>query len=310
MKTRVLACGLIVALFVQAAASQERAARARSKSNYPPEFPHAKAEVYKTVGDVKLKLFIFNPEGHKPTDKRPAIVFFFGGGFRGGSPAQFLEQCNYLALRGMVAITADYRVSSRHNTTPADSVQDGKSAMRYVRMNAARLGIDPDRIVASGGSAGGLIAACVGVISDLDKGDEETPVSYTPSAMVLFNPAIMGKSSIRKPDASGRPAFTKEIMAYYHVREGLPPSIMFFGTDDRLLGGAEEFREAALKKGNRCELLTWEGVGHGFFNFNRNNNREFLATLEAADRFLASLGYVKGEPTVDQVIEAAVNPGD
>jgi acetyl esterase/lipase len=112
----------------------------------------------------------------------------------------------------------------------------------------------------------------------------------------------MGKSSIRKEE-SGRPSFTKDIMPYYHVREGLPPSIMFFGTLDRLMGGAVEFREAAVEKGNRCELLTWEGVGHGFFNLGRNKNVEFVATLKAADKFLASLGYLEGEPTVEQFMK-------
>ncbi|MHC4181471.1 MAG: alpha/beta hydrolase, partial [Planctomycetota bacterium] len=232
-----------------------------------------------------------------------AVVFFFGGGFRAGTPAQFLRHCEYFSSRGMVAITADYRVRSRHKTTPADSVEDGKSAMRYVRANAGRLGIDPQRIVASGGSAGGMIAACVGTIRDAGKNDQEKSVSYTPNAMVLFNPAIMGKTGIKRADAAGRPSFTKDILPYYHVRKGLPPSIMFFGTEDRLLGGAEEFREAALEKGNRCELLTWKGVGHGFFNFGRNKNVEFVATVKAADKFLASLGYLEGEPTVDQFMK-------
>lgn len=303
MKARLVMWALVL-LVAGAAAAQQRSQSKQSRPSGhqpqvgPPEFPNARAEVYKTVGEVKLQLFVFTPEGHKPTDKRPAIVFFFGGGFRQGSPRQFEKHCEYLASRGMVAITADYRVSSRHNTEPADSVQDGKAAMRYVRANASRLGIDPNRIVASGGSAGGLIAACVGVVADLDKDDQDTSVSYTPNAMVLFNPAIMGTSSVRN-DESGRPRFTKDIMPYYHVREGLPPSIMFFGTEDRLLGGAEEFRAAALEKGNRCELLTWEGVGHGFFNLGRNDNIEFVATLKAADKFLASLGYLEGEPTVD-----------
>ena len=117
------------------------------------------SEVYKTIGDVKLKMHIFYPEDHKPTDKRPAIVFFYGGGWKGGSVGQFGNQSRYLASRGMVAMCAEYRTQNRHKTTPFECVIDGKSAVRWARKNAARLGIDPGKIAAGGGSAGGHVAA-------------------------------------------------------------------------------------------------------------------------------------------------------
>ena len=119
---------------------------------YPPEIRDAKVEVYKTLGDVRLNLYIFNPPGSAPSAKRAAIVFFFGGGWNSGSPAQFETQCRHMASLGMVAIAADFRVGSRHNSTAADSVRDAKSAIRYVRSNAAvwesirsasRLGVAP-----------------------------------------------------------------------------------------------------------------------------------------------------------------------
>ena len=100
------------------------------------ELPGSRAEVYKTIGDVKLKIYIYEPKGHKAGAKRPAIVFFFGGGWRGGTPRQFLEHCRYLASKGMVAMTADYRVSSRQGTKPFHCVRDGKSAVRWIRQNA------------------------------------------------------------------------------------------------------------------------------------------------------------------------------
>ena len=128
-------------------------------------------------------------------------------------------------------------------------------------------------------------------------------------AMVLFNPAIMGKTAIERTNPDGSPAFPKTIMPWHHVRKGLPPSIMFYGIDDRFIAGAKEFRQAALGKGNRCELVTWEGVGHGFFNFGRQGNKHFVETLRAADKFLASLGYVKGGPTVDEFVAKRINRG-
>ncbi|MBT3567351.1 MAG: carboxylesterase family protein, partial [Opitutae bacterium] len=102
---------------------------ALGKTPYPPKLTDAREEVYKTIGDTKLKLWIFEPEGHKKSDKRPAVVFFFGGGWRAGTPGQFEMQCKYLASRGMVALTAHYRVSTRHGTKAAACVEDGKSAV-------------------------------------------------------------------------------------------------------------------------------------------------------------------------------------
>ena len=102
--------------------------------------------VYKKVDGVELKLHIFQPDDFKQTDKRPAIVFFFGGGWVSGSPSQFYPHSAYLASRGMVAMAADYRVKNRNKTTPFECVRDGKSAIRWVRGHAAELGIDPERI--------------------------------------------------------------------------------------------------------------------------------------------------------------------
>ena len=83
-----------------------------------------RVDVYKTASETELKVFIFEPDGHKTKDKRPCAVFFFGGGWTGGTPTQFYPHCAYLASRGMVAI-ADYRVKSRQKTTPFECVKDG-----------------------------------------------------------------------------------------------------------------------------------------------------------------------------------------
>lgn len=131
-------------------------------------------ETYKSVEGTILKLHVFEPEGWKATDKRPTIVFFFGGGWSGGDAKQFYQQAEALSQRGMVAFSADDRVSSRNKTTPLECVKDAKSAVRWIREHAAKLGVDPDRIVASGGSAGGHIAAYTGVIEGHDEAGERT----------------------------------------------------------------------------------------------------------------------------------------
>jgi acetyl esterase len=273
-----------------------------------PTFPGARVEIYKTIGPVSLDIHIFEPEGHRPSDRRPAIVFFFGGGWRSGQPRQFEQQCRYLASRGMVAMTADYRVSSRHHTQVKECVQDAKSAIRWVRTHAARLGIDPDRIAAGGGSAGGHLAACTALIHGFEEPGEPTDVSSAPNALVLFNPAIaLGPFEGMRPRNDDRAAALPERMGTdpvnlspaHHVRPGLPPTIQFFGTDDPLLEGARYFHQQMEEAGNRSELLTYRGQGHGFFNYGRGDNARFRETLAAADRFLGSLGYLEGPPRVN-----------
>ncbi len=96
--------------------------------------------LYKTVNATELKLHVYTPEGHHTSDKRPAVIFFFGGGWNNGSPGQHYSQCAHLASRGMVAMSAEYRVKSRNQTTPKECVEDGKSAIRWVRAHAAELG--------------------------------------------------------------------------------------------------------------------------------------------------------------------------
>ena len=168
---------------------------------YPPDISGARVETYKTVGDTVLKLWIFTPEGHSENDNRPAIVFFFGGGWYGGSPSHFEQHCEYLSTRGMIAIAAYYRVKSRHDVTVDTCVADAKSAMRWVRSHASRLGIDPDRIAAGGGSAGGHLAAASAILPGLDDPADDKSVSAKPNALIFFNPVVvlapLSDSSIR-----------------------------------------------------------------------------------------------------------------
>jgi len=160
-------------------------------------FKPDKEVVYKQVGDAALKLHVFLPEEHSTTDRRPAIVFFFGGGWMGGTPTQFYPHCEYLASRGMVAMSAAYRVKAEHGTEPRECVKDGKSAVRWIRVHAAELGIDPDRIAAGGGSAGGHVAASTGTNTAFEEDGEDRTVSYRPDALVLFNPVFRCTTSPR-----------------------------------------------------------------------------------------------------------------
>ena len=269
-------------------------------AEHSPAMPGARVETYKTVGDVQLKLWVFSPKEHQSTNRCAAIVFFFGGGWVNGTPQQFESQCRHLASRGMVAITADYRVKSRQGAMPVQCVADAKSAIRWVRTNAERLGIDPNRIAAAGGSAGGHIAACTGTIAEFDEPGEDKSVSSVPNAMVLFNPALVlaplagrdfGGFGTKVPAVllGAEPA---RISPAHNVKPGVPPTIIFHGRADTTVpfATAEAFTEAMKAAGNRCELVGFEGQQHGFFN-DRPGNRYYADTVQRMDEFLTSLGY-------------------
>jgi acetyl esterase len=253
--------------------------------------------IYKKAGEAELPLYVFKPKGQKPEKPVPAIVFFFGGGWKSGSPDQFQHQCEHFASRGMVAITVEYRVSSRYDVKVEDCIEDAKSAMRWVRENAGKLGVDPDRIASSGGSAGGHLAACTALIDDFNAVSDNQKVSAKPNAMVLFNP-VMGSSenerSERKIRGLTHGAIGK-ILPLTYASEKQAPCIMFFGEDDDLLGGAELFCSKSKKAGTSCEIVTYKDQGHGFFNHGRGGNKHYDLTVTEADQFLVGLGWLKAK---------------
>ncbi len=249
-----------------------------------------KTFTYKKTEQAGLEVIVHFPPGWKESDKRPAVVFFFGGGWARGSVGQFEPQAKHLASRGMVAARADYRVKSRHGVTPRECVEDAKSAVRWMRQNAGKLGIDPDRIVAAGGSAGGHIAGCTGLAPGLEADGEETSISSRPNAMVLYNPVLRfsGIPPLMKRIGEDE-SLAKALSPTTHLEKDSPPTLLLFGTKDRLMLLGEEFVAKSKKLGHRAEMYTAEGQGHGFFN----RPPWLEKTTSRMDEFLVSLGYLK-----------------
>lgn len=283
----------------------------------PLQMPGSVSEVYKKIGDVELSLYIYQPAEHPKEELKPAIVFFFGGGWTAGTPRQFAPHCQYLASRGMVAVAADYRVKSRHGVLPEKCVTDAKSAVRYLRQHAKRLGIDPNRIAAGGGSAGGHLAAAVATLTKFDEPTEDTTISSKPNALVLFNPALMlaeldgsdvlpekFEQSVAKK--MGLPP--EQLSPIHHLTRSMPPTIIFHGKADLAVpfASTQLFHDKVIALKNSCQLFAYEGQPHGFFNFGRKpappappHSSYFVETAREMDRFLQSLGYLVGPPSID-----------
>lgn len=245
---------------------------------------------YKTVAGVPRLLHVFEPAGHKPTDRRPCLVAIHGGGWTGGTARKYYSIADHFAKLGMLAISIEYSLIKTHGATPFDSVKDGRSAVRYVRSHAAELGIDPDRIVVAGGSAGGHVAAGTALFSGLDDPADDSTVSSVPRALVLYYPVI-DTSTEGYGNTKCGPQW-KDLSPLHQVKPGLPPTIVFHGTADTVtpFKGAEQFHHAMKAAGNCCELVVHPGGVHGYFMFNREL---FNETMTKTEQFLASLGLLE-----------------
>lgn len=266
---------------------------------YPPKMDGCREETYKEIDGTKLNVYIFeDPAAAAAKAHRPAIVFFFGGGWQAGSPAQFEKQCRHFASRGMVAITADYRVGSRNKAKASQCVADAKSCLRWVRKNAERLGIDAERLVAAGGSAGGHLAAATAFVPGFDEKDEDIKIRCIPNALVLFNPALILAplegvelkgfgTNLSSERLGGEPA---ELSPAHHIKPGAPPTLILHGKADTTVPyfTAEAFAERMKKSGNQCVLVGYEGQPHSFFNVGK-----YSETLAEADAFLVGLKYLE-----------------
>ncbi len=270
---------------------------------YAPSVLHAQAaggaagtkveeSIYKKTPQGDLKVYVHFPPGWTALDQRPAIVFFFGGGWTSGRVTQFEPQAKYLAQRGMVAARADYRVRSRHGTTPDKCVEDAKSAVRWLRANAARLGIDSQRIAASGGSAGGHIAACTATIPGFEAHGEDLSLSSRPNLLVLFNPVL---NTVVIGEKYGMSEIGRKISPNHFLTKDVPPAIIFFGTDDQFNQGGKEYLAKAKGLGLDARMYMASGQGHGFFNRSLWQER----TTFLMDEFLTAHGYLQGKPTLD-----------
>jgi acetyl esterase/lipase len=253
--------------------------------------------VYKTVGNRKLTLDFDYPPGWTSADKRPALVFFFGGGWTRGTPAQFKPQADYFAKRGLVCARADYRVRAKDGVSPDKCVEDALSALRWVRSHAAALGIDPNRIVAAGGSAGGHLAACTFFVEGLSAPDDKS-VSPKPNALVLYNPALdlveLRSGRGRQFVAGVNEATLSQISPLLHLCKEAPPTLVIDGTDDFLNAQVRSFVQKSKALGAPVEAWYAEGQPHGFFNRSPWLER----TTQQMDEFLCRIGYLAEDPKV------------
>jgi len=249
----------------------------------------ATAYVFKSVKDVGLRLHVFNPP-EAATAVRPAVIFFFGGGWMIGSVSDFAPQARYVASRGATAILADYRTFCRNGVKVESEVSDAADAVRWVRAHARELGIDPKRIAVSGGSSGGHLALTTAVFSQTDSAGTDS----MPNLLVLFYPCVDLTNDTEQEFSGAAIADQgKRLSPLFHVRSGLPPTFIFQGTADPLYREVQAYCKKAADAGNKCQLTEYAEAEHGFFNASSPKGRKWYQTaLEAMGAVLAEEGWL------------------
>ncbi len=210
----------------------------------------------------------------------PAIVCIHGGGFRAGTRQGYDSLCIRLAQQGYVAVTVTYRLAPKYQFPAA--IYDVKTAVRWLRANAKKYSIDPDRIGVTGGSAGGHLAQFLGVTADVKQfeGDGGNADQSSKVACVVnyYGPSDFTKSYGRSVDAAEvlplwlggnlEQARHKHILAspLYWVTPEAPPTLCIHGTDDKYVNHEQAvwLIDKLKAAGVEAELLTLQGAGHGF----------------------------------------------
>lgn len=237
--------------------------------------------VYATIGTRQMHLNLFLPKsGAGPF---PAVVYIHGGGWTNGNRSAFQRQAAYMATKGYVGACIEYRLSPEAKYPAA--LYDSKAAVRWVRANAAKYKIDPNRIAAAGGSAGGHLVGLLGTTGDLpayDTNEGVTGVSSRVAAVAAFNPAVdlvdFGKR--RPTDAENsvvrflgatyqeKPDLWKSASPTYQVSAKSAPFLFLHGDADTTVPYQQSVQMMQKLKaaGVRAEIFTATGAKHGFFN--------------------------------------------
>ena len=220
----------------------------------------------------------------RPADDalRPAVVLLHGGGWASGSRAYTRAPMRSLAARGYVGVSVDYRLARRRSRFPA-AVADVRCAIRFLRANHARFGIDPARIVAMGFSAGGHLAAMLAVAPDVEALDDGTcdVVGVGPevaAAVAWYAPFDLRVWRGERPRAArivraflgATPEESPELAALAspveHVGPSDAPLLIVHGTADTVVTLAEPraMLSAMRDAGVRAHLVEVSEGRHGF----------------------------------------------
>ncbi|WP_161554515.1 alpha/beta hydrolase [Sinomicrobium soli] len=253
---------------------------------------YSQTDTYKKTDQRDLNISFVYPDGWEKRMDWPVLVFFHGGGWIRGTIKQFDAYARYFADKGMVCALVEYRLKEKDGTDPFTALQDAKSAVRYIKSNASRYRIDPDRMVLSGSSAGGHLAAACELVEDFNDPGDDLSVSTRAAALVLIYPVVDNG-----PDGYGYgrigTRYTR-FSPYHQKKKGMADALVILGTKDKLVPvkTAREFCENIRQEGGHAELILYKGAGHGWFYENRPRGVFYLKALNDMESFLQQRDFL------------------
>jgi acetyl esterase len=240
--------------------------------------------VWKSVGGFNLRAYVTYPPAHRQGTQLPVVAFFHGGGWAYGNPTYWLAPAHYFASRGTIAVTFQYRIGTVHNSTIADSTEDARDAMAWLRLNASALDINPDRIVTCGNSAGGHLA----LMAMLDGGAFATAAFHPVVLQPVFSPLLTMRDEDTPMNALNK--------------NTAKPTLIIHGTADAHLStpfrASKAYCDVADYYSNSCTLMAIEDAPHNFLM----QNDYYIIGIAAMDRWLSKiLGHPLEEPAYSNV---------
>ena len=244
----------------------------------PAEIIFEKNIEYSNPDGQHLQLNMARPKNAK--GPLPCVVCIHGGGFRAGKRDGYDGLIQNLARNGFAAVTVSYRLAPKYQFPAA--VHDTKAAVRWVRANAAKYGIDPDRIGVTGGSAGGHLAQFLGVTPGVAEfegdGGNSNVSSHVKCVVNVYGPSDFTKSYGKSVDAAEvLPLFlggNLQTALPAHIRSSplnwvtpnAAPTLCIHGTEDKYVAHEQAvwMIDRLKASGVEAQLLTLQGAGHGF----------------------------------------------
>lgn len=254
-----------------------------------PSVPVDATPIYKQIDGFELSIVIRKGKSLTSGESSaPALVFFFGGGWKKGNYTHYERQAQYFSELGFVTALVNYRVKKYHGATPRQALEDAKSALRFLRKNAAEYGINPNEIIGAGGSAGAHLVAAASVITGFNTPSDDITISSVPNALILWNPVIDngpgGYGHNRVID------YWQAFSPFHNIKDQHPPTLVMLGSKDRLLSvqRGQAYIDKIKGTGAKAIYKVYEKQSHGF-----GNGAKYVQTLLQAHQFLYDLGYTK-----------------
>lgn len=272
MLRKIILAALVLGTAALAQLNERATAAAQAANNYQV-FPNI---TYLTANNYEAKLDVY--QRRNVSGPQPTLIFIHGGGWVGGSKEGSLMSLMPWFDLGWNIVNVEYRLG-RVSLAPA-AVEDCLCALRWIGANASRYGIDPNRLVVTGESAGGHLALTTGMIPESAGLDRECPGAALPKLAAILNwygitdvgdlldgPNRKSYAVAWLSSMPNRDEIARRVSPLQYVRGGLPPVLTIHGDADPTVPytHATRLKEALDKAGVTNQLLTIPGGKHGGF---------------------------------------------